>query len=299
MATQTEKQSSNLWRKRAQFRVGKTRKQRQAQYRQQVNALIVIVLVTVVSGGLVVYMNYREAGSTKTVSCDEFPEYCVPLAGGAGGNSALQANESATVRELDAESKGAPGVVRGFNEDNVPFMGDPDAPIHFISVSDFACSHCQNYHQGDLKRFFNDYVLAGQATFGFVMTTGTGGAYSEIASQAALCAGEQGAFWEMTDEMFRLANSMGVTSAFSLQQIQQSADDMGLDSKEIVDCVNSSRYLSFLNSYRALAQDNGVTGTPTVLFRYAGTSEWNRLQGGQRSYDNIAALTEAANRNTQ
>ena len=301
MTTQTkgtsEQKKSIPWRKRADFQVGKTRKQRQSQYRQQVNALLIIVLAAVVMGGLVVSLNYRGAGSTKTVSCEEYPEYCVPLAGGATGSGAIAANETTDSRTLDTESYGASGVVRGFNSDNVAFMGDPNAPIHFVTVSDFACSHCQDFHQGELKQFFNDYVLTGQATFGFVMTTGTGGAYSEIASQAALCAGEQGAYWEMSDELFRLANSMGVQSAFSLAQIKRSADDMGLDSNELVDCVNSSRYLSFLNSYRTLAQDNGVTGTPTVLFRYSPTGEWNKVQN--RSYESLQAMTEAANASAQ
>jgi protein-disulfide isomerase len=296
-AKRTSEQKGPIpWRKRADFKVGTTRKQRQSQYRQQVNALLIILLAAVVMGGLVVSVNYRSAGSTKTVSCEEFPEYCVPLAGGATGSGDIAANEAAGSRTLDTASNGAPGVVRGFNTDNVPFIGDPNAPIQFVTVMDFACSHCQDFHLGDLKRFFNDYVLTGEASFGVIMTTGTGGAYSEIASQAALCAGEQGAYWEMSDELFRLANSMGVQSAFSLAQIKRSADDMGLDSKKLVDCVNSSRYLSFLNNYRLWAQDNGVTGTPTVLYRYSSTGTWNKTD---RSYANLQALTEAANANAQ
>ena len=291
-----EKRSPIPWRKRATFRLGKTRRQRQEQYRQQFNALALTLLVAVVAAGLVIFFNYREAGSTKTVSCEEFPEYCIPFAGSLSTNTILANNESDAVRTLDAESQGAPGVVRGYDQNGVPFLGNPDAPIHFVTVSDFACSHCQDFHQGDLKRFIENYVIPGQATFGFVMTTGTGRAYSQTASQAALCAGEQGAFWELSSELFRLASSMGVQSAFSLSQIKDSADSMGLDSQKLVDCVSSGKYLNLLASYTTFAQDNGVTGTPTVLVSYDGVT-WSKAPS--RAYDTLVALTEVANRNAQ
>ncbi len=298
MATRdtAEKQSPIPWRKRATFRVGKTRRQRQEQHRQQVNFLALTLLVTVVLAGLVVYFNYREAGSTKAVSCEEFPEYCVPFAGNQSTNTVLDGNESDTVRTLDADPQAAAGVVRGYNANGIPFLGDPSAPIHFVTVSDYACSHCQDFHQGDLKRFMDNYVRDGQATFGFALTTGTGQAYSQTASQAALCAGEQGAFWEMSSELFRLATSMGVQSAFSLSQIDDSADSMGLDSQKLVDCVSSAKYLNLLATYSTFAQDHGVTGTPTVLVSYDGTS-WSKMPS--RAYDSLVALTEAANRNAQ
>jgi protein-disulfide isomerase len=298
MATRdtAENQSLIPWRKRAAFRLGKTRRQRQEQHRQQINVLALTLLVTVVAAGLVVYFNYREAGSTKEVSCAEFPEYCVPFAGNLSTNPVLDDNESEGARALDAEPQATPGVVRGYNQNGIPFLGDPSAPVHFITVSDYACSHCQDFHLGDLKRFMDNHVMTGDATFGFAMTTGTGQVYSQTASQAALCAGEQGAFWEMSSELFRLATSAGIQSAFSLSQIKDSADDMGLDSQELVDCVSSAKYLSLLASHTTFAQDNGVTGTPTVLISYDGVN-WSRAPS--RAYDTLVALTQAANRNAQ
>ncbi len=284
------------WRKRAEYLPGRTRRQRQAQHREQINALLVVVLIVVVAGGLFTLLNYQNAGSTKAVSCDAYPQYCVPLAGGAG-NPNFAALEAADSRELDAEPESAEGVVRGVDPThNFAMIGDPDAPIHFVTVSDFACSHCQDFHMGDMDRFIDDYVLTGQATVGFVMSTGTGRAYSELASQAALCAGEQGAFWEMSDEFFRQANSRGVGQAFTLGEIEETADQMGLDSETLIDCVASGRYLRALDDFRAFSIDNGVTGTPTVLVRYGDSQSWSKVN---RDYGNLKALTEAANQQAQ
>ncbi len=294
-AESTHKKAStkrSLWplSPRASYPVGKTRRQRQQQWRQQSNALIMVLAAATVAAIFFVIANWQQSGSTKAVSCTTFPEFCVPLAGGSADAPALEAPGT---RTLDAESTAAPGVVRGVDVNGVPTIGNPDAPVHFVTVSDYACPHCQDYHDTDLQRFIKDYVLTGQATFGFVLTTGTGQFYSETASQAALCAGEQGAFWEMSAEMFRLARGQQLASAFSLSQIRDSANAMGLDGQAIVECVSSNRYASFLRQYRVFANDHGVTGTPTTLVSYGDTNRWTIVQ---RDYNTLKQLTEAAQR---
>jgi len=294
MTTQQKHQDSRSrssfpWKARVTYPKGKTRRQRQAQYRHQINVLTMVLAVTVIASAVFIIANWREGGAIKAVSCAEFPEFCVPP---AGESSVAPAFESPGSRELDAESSGAPGVVRGVDSNNIPTIGDPNAPIHFVVVSDFACSHCQDYHKTDIPRFINDYVLPGQATFGFVMTTGTGGIYSETASQAALCAGEQGAFWEMSDELFRLARKSSPASAFSLNQIRDSANSMGLDGKRIIECVATGNYRNVLAQFRTFALDNGVSGTPSVLVSYGDANQWRIVQ---RDYNTLKTLTEAAN----
>lgn len=286
-----DQHSSRPWRKRASFRPGKTRRARQEQYRQQIQLLALSLLVASIGGLLIVFFNWRQAGSTRSISCEEYPQYCVPLAGGAEGTSDIVRNESSEVRTLDADSKGAAGVVRGMTADIVPFLGNPDAPIRMTVLSDYACSHCQEYHRTDLKRLINDYVLTGQMVLEFRLLTGTGGDLSQLASQAALCAGEQGAYWEYGDEMFRLASSESLTSAFSIRQLRASAEDMGLNEDELIRCITSGRYLNTMESYIGFAMDSGVTATPTTLVSY-GDGTWTEVQ---RDYNTIADLVDRAN----
>ncbi len=295
MATDS-KQSGSVhgavpWRARAKYQVGKTRRQRQAQHRQQANALLIVLMAALVVGVLIVLINWQNAGSTKSVSCDAFPQYCVPLAGGSADFPNL---EAASVRTLNKESSGAAGVVRGVADGTVPFIGNPNAPIHFIVVADFACSHCNTYHTSDLDVFIKNEVMAGKATVGMMMTTGTGGLYSQAATSAALCAGEQGAYWEMSDEIFRLARSQGVQSGFALTQLQQSANAMGLDGDKLLECISSNRYANVINGYQTFAMDHGVTGTPALLVSYDDSGEWILLQYEARAYANMKALTDAA-----
>ncbi len=280
------------WRKRASYKPAKSRRKRQKQLREQQSMLYVALGVTVVLGFVAILLNWQNAGATKTVSCESFPEYCVPMANLSNDYAAFEASGT---RELDQESHGVAGVVRGMTEDNVPFIGDPGAPIHFRTVSNFACSHCNTYHSNDLAPFIEDYVMTGQATLGFVIVTTTAApAYAEVASQAALCAGEQGAFWEMTDELYRLARAGGIGS-FTMGQIGDSANDMGLNRNALINCVAAGKYSPLLIEHQMFMQDHGVSGTPTLLVRYAGQDEWTRIEGAYRGYANMAEMTERAN----
>ena len=231
------------------------------------------------------FANWRKAGSIKTVDCATFPQYCVPL---AGGSEAYDALESSSSRDLDTDSEGADGVVR-YMDGIVPTIGDPNAPVHFRTVSNFTCSHCSTYHSDDMKKFIENYVLDGKATFGFVMLTG-GQPTAEMASLAALCAGEQGALWEMSDELYRLARSQG-TGAFSLGTIRDSAIDMGLDDSQLAECMTDAHYMRLLEDQVEFAADNGVTGTPTVFVSYGDSGQWGMVD---RSYNSLVQITQSA-----
>ncbi len=282
------------WEPRAAYKVGRSRHQRQTQLRAQMNMLLVTVLVAVVAVGLFILANWQgAAGEARAVSCADYPEYCVPFVGGLEGDAQLALAEAPAARMLDEASQRAEGVVRGFTEDKMPFIGDPDAPIHFRVVFDFSCSHCNSYHTVDLHEFVKDFVLPGQATLSVAILTTLSGEYSLTAAQAALCAGEQGALWEMSDELFRQARLQSIQNAYSLSTVEQSAEDMGLDAHALTSCILSNRYASVLDAQRLFATDNGVRATPTLLVSYGDSGRWTALEHTERGYGSMAEMTRA------
>ena len=291
----TQSRSGFPWRQRAVYEIGKSRRQREVQLRAQTNVLLMTALVSVVAVGLFIFFNWRGAtGESRAVSCADYPEYCVPFVGGLEDGADLALAEAPDARALDEAPHGAEGVVRGFTADKMPFIGDPDAPIHFRAVFDFSCSHCNPYHTVDLHEFVKDYVLPGQATLSIAILSGVGGEYSLIAAQAALCAGEQGALWEMSDELFRQARLQGAQNAYSLTTVEQSAKEMGLDASALTACILSRRYSAVLNAQQLFATDNGVRATPTLLVSYGDSGTWTVLDYTQRGYSSMAEMTRAA-----
>ncbi len=277
------------WQRRASYLPGTTRRQRKIQRQRQVYALVAVLLVAGTTGGLFALANYQNAGSTQTVSCADFPQYCVPL---AGGGAAYPDLEAPGARRLDAASEGAAGVVRGVAPELMPRLGDPDAPVQFTVIMAYPCGHCAAYHVGDLHRFIRDDVLTGRASLQFGLSNGTGGQYTQRANQATLCAGEQGAAWEVSDEFFRQSQAMSYRTAFTLPRIRQTVENMGLDGAALERCVLENRYLDVLLEQRAFAAAQGMTHTPTVWVRYGTDGPWMRVE--DRSYDGLRALVEAA-----
>jgi protein-disulfide isomerase len=218
--------------------------------------------------------------STGEILCKSFPSYCVPLVG--GGEGVFAQNETPDTRD---NAVPVTSVVRGITGDGSFFIGNPDAPIRFKVFHNFGCSHCRNFHTGDLGAFIESHVVTGQAVLeSDLMDFGTP-PYPTEAAYAAMCAGEQGAYWEMQALLYENP------AQISLDEIVGLAEDIGLQGAALRDCIESDRYAAGIEIYNMLALDLSVTGTPTVFVSY-GDGKWTMTN---RSYDNLVTLTEAAN----
>ncbi len=218
------------------------------------------------------------------LGCENFPQYCVPLAGGGTGDFA--AFESADTRTLTAPSSGVSGVVRGFNPiTGAPFLGDPLAPVRVAVFLDFPCAQCPDYFLNDLQRFIRDYVLTGRATLELYLLTGTRGPISELAAQAALAAGEQGAFWEMVHEL----SYVRVLPMFTISDVEAMALRLGLNADELVETVESGRYEPLLESQSARVQEYQITGVPTVMVNLRYSRGWIVVD---RRYESLSQWVE-------
>lgn len=222
------------------------------------------------------------AQDSETTRCATYPAFCVPHAGRVPamtiGHDRVGADE------------GEPYLVRGMTAQGLFFLGDPAAPIHFLVFHSFTCSHCSGYYQIELTRFIDDYVASGQAALQVGMLSFTMQPYSDNAVHAALCAGEQGAFWEMQHELFMRGSREGVTNAYTPAAIEEMARDLGLDPGRVAACVADGRYGFLMDRFALSAMDLGVSATPTVLMR-RGDGGWEKVT---RNYDNLAQLAEDA-----
>lgn len=227
--------------------------------------------------------------AARALSCDDFPQYCVPLAGWPPGGGALAGNEDATARALDAAGAGVAGVVRGYTVDQLPLLGDPAAPLQLALFTDPVCSACQAYHLGELQEVIEDLVLSGEASLRLVLLADVGGAASERAAQAMLCAGEQGGLWELGEALAGLGNP----AAYTLARIATTAAGIGLDGAAITACLEAGTYAPLLEQYAGFAIEQGVAVTPTLLARLDESGGWQTVE---RDVAALRALIEAGTR---
>lgn len=180
---------------------------------------------------------------------------------------------------------------RGFTEETWGYVGDSEAPIMIAEFADFACPHCQDFHE-TFVQLVDAYAPTGMAQFVFVPMTGTGGDRSRTASQAMYCAGEQDAYWQFHDEVFELGANESANS-FTEGNLLDIADEMGLDIGEMEQCMNNGRSRQGVVEGQLFASREGVTATPTLLFSVDGGATWAPFSS--RSYSAISSQIEAVN----
>lgn len=135
-------------------------------------------------------------------------------------------------------------------------LGPADAAVTIIEFSDFNCPYCRQFHQTTFRellaaypdqiRFvYRDFPITSQESF--------------LAAQAAECAGEQGSFWDYHDALF--------SGRFDLSPsaYRQYADDLGLDSEELMRCVESGQFADEVQADARYASSLGLSGTPTFF----------------------------------
>jgi hypothetical protein len=142
-------------------------------------------------------------------------------------------------------------------------LGNPNAPVEVREYASFACSGCLTFHQTEFPQLL-PLIEGGQMNFVFVPLTTGSVPNPEGANRTAMCAGEQGKFWQMHDVLFDWQGLYG-NAAFQDGRLRGAITALGLDSGTFNSCVGSERITTVLNA----ALGEGVSSTPTVTVQGA------------------------------
>ncbi len=147
-------------------------------------------------------------------------------------------------------------------------LGNPDAPVKVEVFSDFLCIHCLEYVEGvpanyiGESQFIQQYVSTGQVYYVYrpfrVIAP-----ESDNGAEAALCAADQGKFWEYHDTIF--ANVGTTPSPMSNQSLTEFAKAVGLNMSDFQSCMSSNKYAQKIQEEQAYGVQSGITGTPSFL----------------------------------
>jgi protein-disulfide isomerase len=178
-------------------------------------------------------------------------------------------------RDAPVAQSAAPSVTQGqLAETGLPLLGDPNAPIWLIEFSNFSCPGCAQYHP-TMKQVVEKHVAAGNAALVFApMIFRDGDDPSYIAAQAALCAGKQGKFLEMSDALFEIHVKRGGRS-FTLPVVQDAARALSLDAEALSACIAAQETRAIIISAVTLAEQVGLQYTPSLLYSRDGGKSWN------------------------
>lgn len=139
-------------------------------------------------------------------------------------------------------------------------MGDQEATITMVGFSDYQCPFCSRHAQTVLPELVRDYVNSGKVKV--VMRENPIESIHPLAmdaSQAALCAAEQGKYWEMHDVMFENQQQL------SVDNLKGYAKDLGMVSSKFDFCLDSKKYTRQIRTDLAEAARLGISGTPSFV----------------------------------
>jgi len=154
-----------------------------------------------------------------------------------------------------------------------PSLGPEDAPIVIVEFSDYQCPFCARWHAQEYQRLLETYP--GQIRFVYRNFPLSFHPNAFPAAEAALCAGDQDAYWQYHDVLFDNQPVLNDQVGTVLQQetYSQYAADLGLDVAVFKECMTSHKYQQFIQDDLAYANSlpadtNGeaaVGATPTFF----------------------------------
>lgn len=140
------------------------------------------------------------------------------------------------------------------------FLGEADAPVVLIEFSDYQCPFCLRHFQTVMPQLRAGSVAEG--TLKYVMKEFPIDSIHPLArkaSQAALCAGDEGAYWAMHDKILEDPRRLRP------RDLQSHAAELDLDEDDFAECLESNVKNDQVNADLALGQSLGVRGTPSFL----------------------------------
>jgi len=152
---------------------------------------------------------------------------------------------------------------------SVPTRGSADAPVEMILFGDFQCPYCKKL-AGNVDILLEDPALAEQVRVSFMHfpmhqscnaneLSKSLHKYACTASAAAICAQEQGKFWEMHDLLFRN------NSRLRTGNLRGYARELGLDYARWETCMRAPSTREKMLADSRTGGAAGVSGTPALF----------------------------------
>ena len=167
-------------------------------------------------------------------------------------------------------------------------LGSDAAPFEVTEYADFECPACAGFAIIQMPTIKEQLIATGKVRWRFRDYPLPMHPFSRLAAHAAQCAGEQGKFWEMHDQLFGNhswaqtgKNPTGLFSGF--------AKAAGVDVARYDACMESGRYAARIEFSRHEGEQRLVDGTPTFYLNGAKYMGRNNSDAFKAAIDSAAA----------
>jgi protein-disulfide isomerase len=175
----------------------------------------------------------------------------------------------------DSEATPDPTLQAFYESFEIPRMGDADAPVSILEISDYMCPYCGLFARETAPEIQREYIDKGLVSLSFIDFPIPGHGWASLLShEAAHCAGEQDAYWKMHYAIFNSQEALSKVDHADPQapiaELQRIAESVGLDGKAMQACLESELYRPIVSQLFDTAQQRGVSATPTFIITSVG-----------------------------
>lgn len=163
--------------------------------------------------------------------------------------------------------------------------GDDSAAVVMAEFTDYQCPYCARHYEQTEQQLIENYIDQGKVKHVMRDLPLPFHENSKKAAEAARCAGDQGKYWEMHDEIF--ANQEEWSAGDSVEAFSQYATKIGLNVSSFDQCLSSGKFSQAVEDDLILAQKVGASGTPTFFVN-------GEILVGAQPYESFEAVIEAA-----
>ncbi len=142
------------------------------------------------------------------------------------------------------------------NSDGFPFKGNADAKVTVVEFADYQCPHCGAAHPA-IKKVADEFK--DKIKFVYMDYPINHSGVSRTVAEGAVCANDQGKYWEYHDTAFEKQKDLTKDSPEKL------AGELKLDIEVFKKCFASSKPKDLVKKSEGEAARVGVSGTPTIF----------------------------------
>ncbi len=142
-------------------------------------------------------------------------------------------------------------------------LGSPNAPLTLVAFTDFQCPFCMRFENETFPALKKAYIDTGKLRLVVRDMPLDFHPNALRAAQSMHCAGDQGKYWEMKDQVFKHQNKIDVDS------LQAYATGIGLDRDAFKNCMASDKHIQEINESARYAASLGIRGTPSFVLGHA------------------------------
>lgn len=144
--------------------------------------------------------------------------------------------------------------------------GDSAASLTVVEFGDFGCSACAQFATETFHIVDAEFVQTGRVRWRFIPFVLGPFRHSKQAAMAAVCAGEQDAFWAMHDLLFDRRDGW-MSPRDPRPVFEEFARQLDLETLSFAECYKGDDVEDRVKDYTKLARRLGVRATPTFFVR--------------------------------